>query len=151
MSYATIVAKELALIRALSDYADADVTWGDYRVLESGGDPYVILRAGGFVNEYKTPTRRQRTWTTILELYERMVGDGTEEVNLDTRRQTLIALFDQYPTLDALSANVSGAHIQDGDEPVVAYHDKGGGVFLMQTMRLVVMEQYTVTASGEYD
>jgi len=149
MSYATIAARAQSLIQALAAYDSTDVTRGDWRVLERGSPPYVVLRSGGFINEFRTPTRRQRTWTILLELYERMVGDGTEETNLETSRQNLIVLFDQNPTLNALSADVTGAHIEGGDEPVVAYQDKGGGVFLLQIMRLSVKEQYTVTG-GQY-
>jgi len=149
MSYATIVARAQSLIQALDTYADADVSLGDYRILESGSAPYVILRAGPLENVFRTPTRRQRTWTIMVELYERMVGDGTEEANLTANREELVVLFDKYPTLNSLSADVTGAQIIGGDEPVIALHEKGGGIWLMTILTLTVNEQYTVTG-GEY-
>ena len=150
MSYATIEAQVQTLIRGLDDYADADVTRGDHRVLDSGGAPYAVLRPGPFTNEFKTPTRRQRTWTVLIEVYEKHVGDGSESTNLSGRRQNLVELFDKYPTLNSLSADVTGAYITGGDDPFSLYDEDGGGpYFLAQVLRLEVKEQHTVTG-GEY-
>lgn len=150
MSYSTVEAKVQSLIQALATYDDEDVTRGDERVLDRGSPPYVVLKPGTLVREpgaiygvFLT------TWTVILDLFTRHMGDGTEWTDLQTYRQEIIDTMEKYPTLNALSG-VLEAQIVSGEKPREIRDKAGGGPhFLAQRLALQVVERSTVTG-GEY-
>ena len=150
MSYSTIEARIQTLIQALSAFADADVTRGDYRVLDRGSAPYVVLRPGEFERVPHTFAGGRKTeWAVIVELFEKHIGDGTEQTNLETHRQNIIDTADAYPTLNGLSG-VHFASLSSGEIPRPVYDEDGSGpFFLLQIMKWEVME-LTTASGGEW-
>ena len=150
MSYSPIEARIQTLIQARSAFDDADVTLGDYRVLDRGSAPYVVLRPGEFERVPHTFAGGRKTeWTVIVELFEKHIGDGTEQTNLETHRQNIIDTADAYPTLNGLSG-VHFASLSSGEIPRPVYDEDGSGpFFLLQIMKWEVME-LTTASGGEW-
>jgi len=152
MSYATIEAKVQTLLRALSLFDDADVTRGDYRVLDQVGGPYCVLTPGGFTRSGAATSygeRKSNFWTVTLDLFVRHWGDGTEFTNLQSNRQTIIDELDKYdPSLDS-TTGVMYAVITGGDPPRAVYDEAGAAHWLMQRMSLEIHEKVSISG-GEY-
>jgi len=151
VSYSTIEAQVQTLLQATSLFADADVTRGDYRVLDQVGGPYCVLTPGGFTSNAAATSYGEKAsffWTVTLDLFVRHWGNGTEFTNLQSNRQTIIDALAKYPTLDELSGVVYAA-ITGGDPPRTVFDDAGAAGWLMQRMTLEVHEKVDV-AGGEY-
>lgn len=151
MSYAAIEARIQTLLQALSLFADADVTRGDYRVLNQVGGPYCVLTPGGFTRETAASSFEDllsTIWEVTLELYVRVWGDGTEYVNLASNRQSIMDELDKYVTLNAL-AGVIYAGITSGDLPRTVYDEAGAAQWLVQRLALEVHEKVKVSG-GEF-
>ncbi|MBC8445851.1 MAG: hypothetical protein H8D74_01490 [Chloroflexi bacterium] len=151
MSYASVEAKVQTLLQATSLFADADVTRGDYRVLDQVGGPYCVLTPGGFTSNAAATSYGQKTsffWTVTLDLFVRYWGNGTEFTNLQSNRQTIIGELAKYPTLDELSGVIYAA-ITGGDRPRTVYDEADAAGWLLQRMTLEVHEKVDVSG-GEY-
>ena len=150
MSYSTIEARIQTLIQALDDFGTADVVRGDYRVLDRGSAPYVVLRPGGFERMPHTFAGGRKTeWSIVVELFEKYIGDGTEQTNLEGHRQAIIDTADAYPTLNGLSG-VHFATLSSGEIPRPVYDADGSGpFFLLQIMKWEVLE-LTTAREGEW-
>ena len=78
MSNATIRAKLQTLLRALTAFDAADVTLGDFRVLDRGSAPYAVIYPGGFeILERRDDGRVSLiAWRNYLEVFEDFVDDS---------------------------------------------------------------------------
>ena len=150
MSYSAIEAEIQSLVQALDEFSDEDVTRGDYRVLDRGSPPYVVLLPGAFDREnWASPGGIKTDWIVAIDLFVRHWGDGTEQTNLETYRQAVIDQLDIYPRLEGLSG-VQWCLLEGGEDPRPVYDEAGGGPhFLLQRMILRVTERVTVTG-GDY-
>jgi len=152
LSYVTIQAKAQTLLQALSLFGDADVTRGDYRVLEQVGGPYCVLTPGGFKRSGAATSygeKKSNFWDVTFDLFERHWGDGSEYDNLVADRQTMIDEMDKYDiSLDGVSG-VMYAAITKGDPVRTVYDQAGAAHWLMQRMTLEVHEKVDIQG-GEY-
>lgn len=149
MSYTTIEAKVLTLLQALAQYADAQVTRGDYSVLDIGYTQYCVIRPGPFeINRTGDWGMIGIDWTIYISLYERYTGDGTEFTNLETQRQNVIDMLNANPSLDGTTGvtlvlgrapDVSAVYPVDSDTPQ----------YLMQTIEARVHEE-ALSTTGEF-
>jgi len=151
MSYATIEAQIQTLIQALGAFDDADVTRGDYRVLDAGSAPYVVLCPGAF--SYRPAgdwAQVAYEWNTVVELFERYVGDGSEYTNLGTDIGTIVQQIAIYPSLDGL-ANVTRATVEPDGGPIGIYlQESSVPQFLLQRLIVRTHEELVHDGSGEY-
>jgi hypothetical protein len=153
MSYATCEAAVQGFIQGLAAFADADVSLGDFRILNAGSPPYVVLVPSGFIHEEDGDGGQRITeWDLLVYLFERHYGDGTESTNLKTRRQAIMDELDKYPTLNGV-ANVTMALVTRGREPQPVF-ERGAGpeadpVLLSQILEMVVIEK-SVATGGQY-
>jgi len=111
---ATIQAAIQTLIRALANFADADVTLGDFQVLGRGSDPYAIVVAGPF-EALRSGDYGQVTyaWTHYVEVWSRFTGDSLS--GLVTARQAVVDQINKYPTLNS-TANITNSWASASDE-----------------------------------
>ena len=153
MSYATVEAAIQTRIRALSDFTSADVTRGDWRRINAGSAPYAVLYQGGFTHEAGGGSALgMAVWETVVEVFARHYGDGTEFTSLAGYTQNIIDDLDKYPTLNGASG-VIDSHVVSGDRPVSIF-ERGSGpdagpMFLMQVLHIETVEK-TVATGGEY-
>ena len=150
MSYAVCEAALQTILRALEQYADAQVTRGDYAVLDEGYAQCCVLRPG--------PVTVRRSgdwgqvgydWTIDCTIYERWVGDGTEWTNFQAQRENALDQIGAYPTLDAASGVTRAVAERAGEMGAVYPRDADVPAWLMQTIRVQVHEE-VVYSDGEF-
>lgn len=150
MSYATIEVAVQTLLVALDQYAAAQVTRGDLRVLDAGYDEICVLRPGRFAARVAGDWgQKAYDWEMTAVLYQRYVGDGSEWTGLETQRQNVVDQLHQYPSLDG-TAGVTDVLVRRAGE-VSALYPRGSQVpdYLMQALTCVVHEEVLYT-SGEF-
>ena len=103
MSEATIMSGMQTAIRAMSEFASADVVINDWSVLDGpvSGAPYVIIATSDeFMSRQDAPTA-VTTWDLNVILFEHFTDWNTTLTNLRTRRQ---AIIDKINSSDIRSA-----------------------------------------------
>jgi hypothetical protein len=150
MGYATCEAALQTILRALSQYADAQVTRGDYDVLDRGYTQCCVLRPGPVTVRQSGDWGQQRyAWTLDCTIYQRYVGDGSEWTNLESQRENVLDQIGAYPTLDGASGVVRAVAERAGEVAAVYPRDADVPAWLMQTIRLQVHEE-VVHSGGEF-
>lgn len=151
MSDAAIQSRLRVLIRALSNFADADVTLGDNTVLGRGSAPYAIIYPGAMsVERDEDQSRMIFTWQHRVEIWDRFLGDDYSGIT--TARQAVLDMLGQYPTLNDLDLVrlVTAASTPD---PQYLYAKDAGLDELPQfvgfPMTVVTVEDYWYSA-GEF-
>jgi hypothetical protein len=150
MSYASCESALQTLLQALDQYADPQVTRGDYDVLDGGYTQCCVLRPGPFTaRESGDWGQNAYDWILDCTIYERWVGDGSEWTNLETQRQNVLDQVGAYPTLNGVSGVTRAAAERAGE--IAAVYPRGSDMpaWLMQTIRLQVHEE-VVYSSGEF-
>jgi len=145
MSYSSVEAALLTVIRLMSGYTTTNTSAGDYRILNASSGKSVILTPGAVVaREVVAAPRRMRTvWGINIELAIPFRGDvSTVATAVRTDRQALIDHVDKYPTLNS-AAGVLTALIIGADEPG-EWEGVGGG-FWIQRMIMHAEERSTIT------
>ena len=154
MSYSTVEARVQAIIQAMSGFADADVTRGDWRVLDQAGGPYCVLsrwqrlafgtRHGVKAVSYGAKVSRHHT--IAIEVFESILGDGTAW--RATTADEVMAELDKYFALNDLG-NIISADVRRGPPPAVKKDMAGAAHWLVYLNFLEVHEWVTVTG-GDY-
>jgi len=150
VSYATCEAAVQTLLRALDQYADAQVTRGDFRVLDAGYDLCCVLRPGPFTSRVAGDWgQKAYDWTIYVIIYQRYLGDGSEWTNLEAQRQNDVDQLHSYPSLNG-TAGVTDVLVRQGGE-IDGLYPEGSQTpdYLMQRMPCIVHEEVLYT-SGEF-
>ena len=139
-------------IRAMSEFADADVVINDWGILDQSSlaAPYVIITNAVNITSTKDSGDEQASYSVPVTLIERFTNWKESLDNLRTRRE---AIFNAYTgSGNARSANgLAGTNIRSvrTEGPIVEYYDRAIPaelqavslpVFLQQTMVLEVEE-----------
>lgn len=112
---ATIQAAIQTLIQALANFANADVTLGDFQVIGRGSAPYAIVLPGAFrARRSGDWSQVQFIWSHPVEVWDRFTGDDYSGVV--TARQAVVDQINAYPTLDS-TAGISNAYAEASDRP----------------------------------
>jgi len=151
MSYAAIEAAAQILLQALDRFDNADVTRGDWRVLDRGDAPYAVLYPGPFeTGEDGDWGQHVVDWTMYCEVFERYLDNGTSEVSLEATRQDVVDTFFSHPTLNGVSG-VTRVLPERGEPPQYVYDESGGGPhFVMQRIEVHVIERVCADGAGEF-
>ncbi len=146
MSYETMQTGLRNVITKIAGYSNNNVTLGDYRVLQRGGDKVVVLSPGPFTRErLDFAGGHQTNWDVIVELFIKYKDDTQVHDSIRDERQNIIDKIDQYPFLDATSGCFHGM-IVSGDKPAPVFGEDGSGPhYFMQEMIAKITEQTTVT------
>ncbi len=117
MSYATVEAAALAVIKLHADYDDDNCKAGDSSPIKAGLPRVCRLLYGGGRREELTVTLMRHIWTINVDIYVPYRGElSTLEASLATERQTIIDQLAKYPMLNN-TAGVTKAEILNGDKP----------------------------------
>ena len=152
MNYCSVVEPGIqTIIRKQTTYfASADVTRGDYSVLDSGGVYFCVLRPGPFGEEEKYGSALQiREMSTMVELYKRYVHQASDYTDFCAMRDAVVGELEKWPSLDSTAGINLVRCAADGPAEEV-FDDEGEGPFyIYQELRVRVVVRSTVTG-GEY-
>ncbi len=112
MSYATIEAAALAVLRKHGDFDANNTSLADFRAIGAKGKARVaILRFLSHTEEDITLQWVKHTWQTSIDLYVPWRGQMDNwETQIQTERQKVIDTFMAWPRLDS-TAGVTGSKI----------------------------------------
>jgi len=146
MSYDTIEAGVLKIVRKVSGFNANNTSQGEYKVLGSGVRQAVILTPGPFTRSVvAAPRRLRQNWTVNLELWIPFITEISEIASLiRTKRQELLDELDKWPRLDN-TAGVSNAFATGGQEPTIWNGENRR--WWIQVILIQVEERSTVTLS----
>jgi len=150
MSSATVQARLQALIQALSGFADADVTLGDWLVLDRGSAPYAVIYVGPFeiVDVSDDGARARVRWQHYIDVVAAWDPDGY--ANITAARTAVMTQLMIYPTLNGL-AGIQSALIRDGGEVRGIYaQDANQPSFHVVTLSHYCDEEMRFYGQGEY-
>lgn len=149
---ATIQSALQTILRAMTEFADADVSLGDYRTLGRGSQPYAIVLAGPFRSSRSGDwSQVQFVWTHYIEVWERFMGDDYSAIT--TTRQAVIDEIAKYPTLNGTSG-ISGAIAESSGDPIYLW--QRGQVrsslpaFVGFRITVTTVEERLYAGSGEF-
>jgi hypothetical protein len=152
VTYATVEVAVQTLIRAMTEFDDADVSRGDYKILDSGADDLAILTPGSFTKDEtgQAGARKSlRNWSVIVDLFRKYLDDETTWINFVATRDALVDHLELYPSLNN-TAGVTLVGVEAGSDPSEIYDDDDDGpFFIFQRIRVAVNER-TDLSGGEY-
>jgi hypothetical protein len=152
VSFSTVEAAVQTLLQAVTGTFDrtADVTRGNFRVLDDGSAPYAVLMPGEFEKRPYGGARQEITlWTGYIWLFEKYVDDGTSYTSMEATREAVLDQLEKYPTLNFLTGIVKFRVSSGGEVTEVYDENKNGPFFLMQALKYEANE-VTATSGGEY-
>lgn len=147
MSYDTIEAALLTVLKGITGYDATNTSRGDWRILGAGKLKAMVLVPAGFRQE--DGSLRELTfieWTAEIHLYA--MFDGEEKTTLTTlmaERQKVVDEVNKWPFLNA-AAGVMGAIIADAG-PVETFQATDGAAFFRQVLACRVREANTFVRS----
>jgi len=139
------------LIQADDNFDDADVTLGDFRVLDRGSPPYAVVLPGAIVSGERSGdwSQVQLIWEHDVEVFERFLGD--DYTDFVTARQAVVDVIGQNPTLGGQSG-ISNAHVALASRSKYLYPEGGADVptFVFSTVTVRTVEEIVYDGSGEF-
>lgn len=150
MGSATIQARIQTLIQALSEFADADVTLGDFRVLDRGSAPYAVIYPGGFelLEKADDGSRMFIRWRHYVEVFATFLDDSY--ANIVSAREAVLNQLNKYPSLNGLNGILRS--FVDAGEDLRYLYPPGGDVPAFVFVRLTHLadELTDYVGSGEF-
>jgi len=139
------------LIQADSAFASADVTLGDFRVLDSGGPPYAVILPGAIVEARRSGdwSQVQFFWEHEVDVFERFLGDSY--TSFVTARQTVVDIIARNPTLGG-NAGISNTLVTRATAPLYVYPEAGADVptFVLSKLTVRTVEEVLYAGAGEF-
>jgi len=139
------------LLQADDSFAAADVTLGDFRVLDSGGPPYAVILPGAIVEARRSGDWSQVTffWEHEVHVFERFLGD--DYADFVTARQTVVDIVARNPTLGG-NAGISNALVTRATSPLYVYPEGGADVptFVLSILTVRTVEEVLYSGAGEF-
>lgn len=116
MSYSTVEASILAVIRTHADFDTNNVLAGSASAIKKGLARVVRVLKGGHRQEQITIASYRHIWTVNLDMYVPWKGKiDTLETDLATETQKVIDTLHQYPRLNG-SAGVTRAELLNANQ-----------------------------------
>lgn len=152
MSYASVEVAVQTLLQAMTEFADADVSRGDYKILDSGADNLAVLTPGAFIKDEAAQAgarKSLRNWNVIIDLFRKYLDDGTTWTDFEATRDALVDRLELFPSLNG-TAGVTLVGVEADSDPAEIFdEDDNGPFFLFQRIRVAVNER-TDLSGGEY-
>ncbi|MEA1998243.1 MAG: hypothetical protein U9N61_02805 [Euryarchaeota archaeon] len=149
MSYSTVEAAVQTVLQKLTRFADSEITRGDYRILDAIRTDCIVLTPGSFGETQRISESVYRAWDVLADLFYCYLDDGSSWTDFATSRDAVINQLEQYPTLDN-TLGITGIEVSAADDIQEVYSDDGAGpFFLMQRLRVTILERYDLTG-GEF-
>jgi len=140
-----------AILQGTTRFPDANVTIGDYRILNMGVNEAAIITPGAVPgNEEDGQNRQLVTWHTLVDLFERDQQDGTAWVDFYQERDDVIGTLQRYPNLNQTAVEIVAYGISaDGDPAQIKSKDNAGPLWIVQTLRIEITER-VVVSGGDF-
>jgi len=137
------------LIQASDTFADAGVTLGDFRVLDSGSPPYAVILPGSIEARRSGDwSQVQFIWEHVVEVFERFLGDSY--TSFTTARQAVVDVLNANPTLGG-NAGISNALVTRATAPLYLYPPEGDlPAFVFSRLTVRTVEEVLYAGSGEF-
>lgn len=142
----------LATVVALhADWVAAQITKGDYGVLDLGYELSGVMIPGNVPDS--TPDAGSQIifieWTVIFEFFFNLSNVPADFENFGSARDGLFDHIYKYPTLNG-TTGITKIRITAPNDPVEVFDEnENGPFFLMQQLRVGVVEKVDLTG-GEY-
>ena len=151
MAFKAIAEAVQDIIQAMTRFADAEVTIGDDRVLESGRTNIVIIYPGEAETRDIAQNREDHIYTVDLDLFIRWKGEPdkswTEFVEC---RDDLITELRKWPMINQTSLFIKAVDIFARDKPdLVDDSQERGPFFIYQRISAAVTEEVEISG-GDY-
>lgn len=149
MSYATIEARVQTLLQGLTGTfaTNAQVTRGDWSVLDAGYDAMAVVYPGAFQQTgFGGAGTVTYVWTVYVDLFQRIGESHSAAIaSVIAARDAVLQHLQKYPKLNALSGVYAVQEIT-GDEPIWLFDkDDNGPFFLKAVLTLPITEEISVT------
>jgi hypothetical protein len=127
-----------ALIQAITGYSAANVTRGNWRVLNTGkAAKYAILKPGASgERKFESPTRVTETWSTIVQVWHAYGKDGETLLALEADVEAVLSKIDQYKRLNDTANYVQDATAVQVGEALEMWTKGGGPQWLRQDITI---------------
>ncbi len=128
MSYETMQAGLQTIIRGMAEYADVQVTLGDWDILTQGHLVAVVLEYGGVEIEYEAMGGSdQFTWTVLVHLYGRYTTDSETTNRMRDHRNVVLEELLKFPRLNGTAGCLNANPVSGGWAEVTSGSGAGGG------------------------
>lgn len=147
---ADIMTRLQTLLQALSEFSDADVTQGDFRVLDQGSAPYAVIYPGGFEVLQRSDSGEEMLirWRHYVEVFATFLNDSYG--NLVSARATVLNCLHSYPQLNGLKG-ILRAYVESGDDVRYLYPPQGDvPAFVFVRLTHLAEEYVDYGGSGEF-
>lgn len=146
---ATIMSAIQTLLQALSTFADADVTQGDYTILSSGSAPYAVILPGGFdvLSVSDDGAEAIIRWRHTVEVIADYRFDDNS--GLVSARQAVITQLAKYPTLND-AGGILRARVDGGGDPRYLYPPGGDTPHFILASVEHVSDEHVQYTGGEH-
>jgi hypothetical protein len=147
---ADIMTRMQTLLQALATFADADVTQGDFRVLDRGSAPYAVIYPGGFEVLQRSDSGEQMVvrWRHYVEVFATFLNDSY--ANIVSARAAVLDCLHTYPQLNGLKG-ILRAYVETGDDLLYLYPPQGEiPAFVFVRLTHYAEEYVDYGGSGEF-
>lgn len=148
MTYTTVETAVQTVLQKLSNFADSEVTRGDYRVLDEIRTDCIVLVPGSFGEPQRISESIYRSWDVLADLFYVYLDDGSSWTNFTASRDDVINQLEQYPTLDSTSG-ITGVEVSADSDADEVWSEERGPFYITQRLRITVLERYDLTG-GEF-
>jgi len=138
------------LIRAHASFADADVSLGNFRILDRGSSPYAVVLPGRIVSGARSGdwAQVQLVWEHPVEIFERFLMDSYAD--FCAARQAVVDVIGKNPTLGG-HAEISNSYISAGAALAYLYRDNGDvPTFVLGALTIRTVEEVSYAGAGEF-
>jgi hypothetical protein len=150
MSYTAGEALILTKLQAISGtvWTSANTSRGNWLMLNSGlSDHYAILRMGAGSNDPMSISVTVRNYTTVIQVWQSYVDDGSSYTNMLAYWEAIIDQFDAWRKLGDSTGTVQDARCSRWDEVEEMWRGGGGPRWLRQKFYIEWAEENAITFS----
>jgi hypothetical protein len=148
MSYTAGEALILTKLQAISGsvWTSTNTSRGNWLMLNSGAsDHYAVLRMGEGTNDGLSISVAVRRYTTIIDVWQAYVDDGTSYTNILGYWEAILDQFDAYRKLGDATGTVQDARCARWDAVEEMWRSGGGPRWLRQRFYIRWDEENAVT------
>jgi hypothetical protein len=145
------MARLQTLLQALSEFADADVTQGNFRILDRGSAPYAVIYPGGFEVIQRSDSGREMVvrWRHYVEVFATFLDDSYS--NIEAAREAVLDQLHAYPQLNGLKG-ILRAYIESGEDLRFLYPPAGDiPAFVFVRLTHLAEEYVNYGGTGEFE
>lgn len=151
MAFKTIAEAVQDIIQAMTRFADAEVTIGDDRVLDSGRVNVVIIYPGEFDAEEIAQDREDHIYTVDLDLFIRWKGEPDKSwTEFIECRDDLITELRKWPMINQASLFIKTADVFARSKPELVDDSQDRGPFFIYQRISVMVRQEVQITGGDY-